>query len=460
MGDLSEKQEETVQRIRGIYKKWFIHEPLMYAVMVYHKLVPNEEIKSIRVNSGRLEFNTGFIATLLDYKLNEVLMFEAYRVLLKHPYQRVKPNKVLNYYSSSITINRLFDHSLDVVALEDFGIGTGGHENGFHEYYYNLISDAGPGRAEELVDMPECSRSGGDGQGEDMPGSSEQDADAGETADSADESGASSEQADSSAEFGSSSPSDYEGEGELDFNPEEDSYLNSMPTAHENADEWRNQEEHIESINKCIEEAMKSKLWGSVSGSVKSAIITTLKPELDYRSILKKFKASIMGVAHNVPTTRKFNRRLGFPFPGRTMEPTTKIGFCLDVSGSISDEGLNKGFSLIKRLFSYEVGEIELIQFDVDVKKNLICKLQKAKLKYMVAGREGTDLRELFDYMTERKDLDNYLIFTDGYFDHNLTIPRNKNVCFLLESRESYEDFIQSKLAQDSLQVAYIKPSL
>lgn len=460
MSELSESQKTALDRIRSVYKKWFIHEPLMYAVLVYHKLVPNENIRSIRVISGKLEFNSEFISKLMDYKLNEVIMFETYRILLKHPYQRAKPNKMLNYFSSSITIDELFDHSLDVVSLEDFGIDSKEHKNCFHEYYYNLIKDGGVGISTELTGMPECDQSGGEHKEDGFPGDSENSEGVGEPSQSSDESETSSEQADLSEAFGSSSPTDYEGESELDFNMEENSHLKNIPTALENAEEWNSQEDHVENINKRIDDAIKNKLWGSISGTVKLAIIASLKPETDYRNILKKFKASIMGFDHSVPTSRKFNRRLGFPYSGKTTKPTTKIGFCLDVSGSISDEGLDKGFSLVKRLFSYEIGEIELIQFDVSVKKDLICKLQKAKLKYMAGGREGTDLRELFNYMKKRKDLDNYLIFTDGYFDHDLEIPGNKNVCFLLENRKSYEDFISSKLAKDSLHVAYVKSTL
>lgn len=130
---LYNRQKEALEKIRAVYGKWFIHETLMYAAMVYHKLVPNEEIRSIRVNSGKLEFNSKFIMDLLDYKLNEVLMFETYRILLKHPYQRAKPNKIMNYYSSSIAINELLDHSLNVVCLEDFGIDSKEHRKYCHD---------------------------------------------------------------------------------------------------------------------------------------------------------------------------------------------------------------------------------------------------------------------------------------------------------------------------------------
>ncbi len=447
MNKISEVQKKALEKIRNIYKKWFIHEPLMYAVMVYHKLVPNEDIRSIRVNSGELEFNSRFIVGMMDYKLNEVLMFETYRILLKHPYQRAKANKMINYFSSSITINGVFEHTLDVVSLEDLGIDSKGHENNFHEYYYDLIIRNGKGITDELAGMPQCGKHEAD-KAEDSTQSSSEDGDD------------FSEPVDAAESFGSSNPSDYEGNPETEFNAEIDSYLRNVKTALENTEEWRYQEDHVENINRCIEDAKKCKLWGSISGGFQTAILASLKPEVDYRSILKKFKADLMGFDHNIPTTRKFNRRLGFPYLGKTTEPTTKIGFCLDVSGSISDEGLNKGFSLVNRLFSYEIREVELIQFDVSVKRDQICKLKRAKLKNMATGRDGTDLRDLIDYIKERKDMENFLIFTDGYFDHDLKLPGNKNVCFLLETKECYDDFIHSNLASNSSYVAYVKPTL
>ena len=54
------------ERFGKVVEKWFLVEPLLFAVWTTHELSPNPRISTIRVRQGRGEFNPSFIAALDD----------------------------------------------------------------------------------------------------------------------------------------------------------------------------------------------------------------------------------------------------------------------------------------------------------------------------------------------------------------------------------------------------------
>ena len=44
-------------RIREVVEKWFLVEPLLFAVWTTHELAANPRLKAIRVHQGRIEYN-------------------------------------------------------------------------------------------------------------------------------------------------------------------------------------------------------------------------------------------------------------------------------------------------------------------------------------------------------------------------------------------------------------------
>ncbi len=107
------------ERIRALVEKWFLVEPLFFAVWTAHALVAEPRIRTIRVCHGRVEYNPGFVEALDRRALEEVLAFEAMRILLKHPYLRRQPNPVVAYAASNITLQEYLDTSLPVPRARD-----------------------------------------------------------------------------------------------------------------------------------------------------------------------------------------------------------------------------------------------------------------------------------------------------------------------------------------------------
>lgn len=407
--------EKAMRRIRECYSSWFITEPLLYALIITHRFEPNEDILSLRVGGGVIEFNPGFILVMSEHQLQEVLMFETYRILLKHPYQRQQEDKTVSYFSSSITISQFLDTGLIVTSLSDFGIESEGHEKQSLEHYYNLIKEVVP----VLGMTPDGKKKKNEKDDREDPPEGDQ------------------------------NPSDRDKENE-----DQESYLKSDQAAEENSKEWDDDQLKSEQINERLKEAMESDNWGSVPGSVIDIITATLKPKIDYKSILKRFKAAVSGYEQR-STSLKFNKKHGFPFPGKTIKPITRLGIAVDTSGSISLHNLNKGYSVIKNLFSYDIESAQIVPFDADVKVDEIQKLQRYKPTHTVKGRGGTDLVKLMDYI-KKSDIDNWIVITDGAFDSNYTLPKNKVFCWLLYSEKRYKEFIRQIKMNGRTFAAYI----
>ncbi len=80
----------TKERISKVVEKWYLQEPLYFQVWSLHEVKSLIQIKTIRVNNGIVEYNPDFIKSLTDKQLEEMLSFEAMRIVLKHPYSRKK----------------------------------------------------------------------------------------------------------------------------------------------------------------------------------------------------------------------------------------------------------------------------------------------------------------------------------------------------------------------------------
>src|SRR5216683_1899964 len=99
-------------RISQVVQKWFLVEPLLFAVWTTHEVAANPRLRSIRVHQGRVEYNPAFIDALDRHELEQALALEAMRILLKHPYARRPENAELAYAASNLTLQEYLETSL------------------------------------------------------------------------------------------------------------------------------------------------------------------------------------------------------------------------------------------------------------------------------------------------------------------------------------------------------------
>src|ERR1700692_4811992 len=109
----------TRDRIREVVEKWFLVEPLLFAIWLTHEVSANPRIRTIRVDQGRVEYNPAFLDALDRRDLQQVLALEAMRILLKHPYTRRPENAMLAYAASNLTLQEYLDTTLPLPRARD-----------------------------------------------------------------------------------------------------------------------------------------------------------------------------------------------------------------------------------------------------------------------------------------------------------------------------------------------------
>ena len=348
-------------RIRKEVEKWFIIEPLYFSVWLTHKSIQNPHIKNIRVGQGRIEYNPAFIDSLQNEQLAEVLLAEAMRIVLKHPYKRKKENPEICYLASNITLQEYLSTSLDFPKAKDVFHTSEWDRQYFELYYYKLI--------EQVQELEEYTNSG---------------------------------------------------------------------YALENTQNWDRDEFQTLLINDKIREAQQNDTWGNTAGKMSEMILATLIPQLNYKKILRHFRASILS-NRRILTRMKPSRRYGFEFMGSKYNFCTSLLFAVDVSGSMSKKELQKGFSIINQIFRYGIEKVDVIQFDTQI-NGKVMELKKACKTVLAHGRGGTNFNEVINYINLHPTYDGLVIYTDGYAP-TPPAPKNKHtkIVWLFNDQGNYE---------------------
>ena len=349
------------QRISRIVEKWYMCEPLFFAIWTTHELIQNPHINTIRVGRGKIEYKDTFIQALTDHTLEQVLQCEVMRLLLKHPYLRKKNNSTLCYLASNITLQEYLNTPIPFPNAEQVFQTHDYNQQYFEFYYQKLIKHTD--HISPVIDHAELA-----------------------------------------------------------------SYSNPEKSGLENTAYWDKDDYHSAILNETIDRAFQNNAWGSLSRNLQELIVATLTPKINYRDILKSFRASIISVKH-VLTRQKPSRRYGFLYLGSRRDFCTKLLFAVDVSGSVTSEDLTKAFSIINQLFKYGIESINVLQFDSTIKGKPLS-LKKAKSTIQVIGRGGTDFQPLITYIDHHTDYDGLIIFTDGWAPVP-TRPKNKRTKIL-----------------------------
>jgi len=377
------------ERIRQVVEKWFLVEPLLFAVWTTHELAINPRIRSIRVQQGRVEYNPAFIDALDRSELEQVLVLEAMRILLKHPYVRRPGNAELAYAASNLTLQEYLETTLPLPRARDV-FGHSDFDRQYYEFYYHKL-------AEQLA------------SGDARPGVLDL----------------------SPIESERATPETDERQSPVD------AYVSPRMSGRENTEDWGPDELRSDQINDRIRAAQETGSWGSIPGRWKERILASLRPRLHYRAVLRQFRASVLSVQRRL-TRMKPNRRYGFQYMGSRYDFTTRLLFAVDVSGSMSSPDLASGFSVINRFFKYGVEAIDVIQFDTEIQGEPRT-LKRARHDIEVSGRGGTDFTAVIEFLNEHHDYDGAIIFTDGYAP---VPPRPKNrrtrLLWLFNHEETY----------------------
>ena len=436
------------ERISKIVEKWYILEPLYFVIWTTHDLCLNVQIATIRTGKGKIEYNPNFVHSLTDAQLEEVLKVEMLRILLQHPYSRKQELPKLAYLASNITIAEYLPVSIPLPrAMTLFGDKK--HLQQHFEYYYQLLLENKDNNNEknailsekEAEISPEKNNEKPENKPE-KPSEKEdkkedkKDPEKPEKEEDEDEAQKPENPSPQSENTAPDFPSKNENNIEK---PQEniESYADETQTGRENTDTWDADEFMSTLLKEKIEEAQHRHSWGSISGKLQAQILANLKPKIDYRSILRAFRMSVLATSRTL-TRMKPSRRYDFEYMGSRRDFCTKLLFAVDVSGSVSNHDVKVAFSIVNRFFRYGVEGIDVIQFDEEIKgKPEIFK--KARKKVDIIGRGGTNFAPLMDYLDENRQYDGLIIFTDGFaYPPNPSKNQKTKVLWLFNTEENY----------------------
>lgn len=405
---------DAENRIKTITERWFLLEPLLFNVFCTHRIQKNDKLyMPFRTGNMVIEYSPDKIENLSDKALEEYLKVEVLRIVLKHPYERVPydANKIALGMASDVTIEQTSKFSIPIYNHKELGL----HEKlSFEEYYrelkYRPIAQIDYGRNNEA------------------------DEDSSEQSEETDSNGKSTTSPQTRSEASN-------GIGELNSPREskDNQRVSNQEQYRQLAELWGEDELAVETINSQIVKAQESNGWGTVSGDLKQMIEASLIIKMDYRKILTSFRASVLSQERELTRTRP-NRRYGFDFMGSHYKFTTKLLIGVDVSGSITDESLSQFFSIINRFFKYGIKEIDVIQFDYNIKGSVLS-LKKAKKQIKITGRGGTCFQPLIDYYASHYEYDGLIIFTDGCAEIPKLVAKRR-ILWILTDESSYNEAI------------------
>ena len=383
---------DAKERIKKITEFWFLTEPLIFAAYCTHELSQNENMQvPFRTGKKRIEFNPAIIDGYPNKLIAEYLKIEVFRILLKHPYQRLPtfPNRKVLAYASNITIADCYKTEYKLAGVNRWPLKEG---LCFEEYYNKIFA---------ILSTPP-----------------EENADSGESIIPPENKNQTSDE------------DDFEHEYSTTLETEEAEQLSAL---------WEEDEEVSCTINNLIEIAESSNTWGNISGNLQELIKASKTIAMDYRKMLSAFRTSILSSKRRLTRMRP-NRRFGFAFMGSRYALATNLLVAVDVSGSVSSRSLMNFFSIINRFFKYGIEKLDVIQFDHELKTKDPLPFKKAKSEVKIVGRGGTSFQPAADYYCSHPEYDGLIYFTDGWAAvPEFNTKRIIDVLWIITNKRDYE---------------------
>ena len=184
-----------------------------------------------------------------------------------------------------------------------------------------------------------------------------------------------------------------------------------------------------------------SSSWGSLPGDLIELIKKAAEGKIDYRAVLRMFRASIISQKRRLTRMRP-SRRFGFEQMGSRYDFTTHLLIAIDTSGSVGSEDLGRYLNVITSFFKYGIQEIDVLMFDTRVygKPLTLTDAKKSIKELNVKGRGGTNLQAPVDYAVEHPEYDGLIIITDGYAPCPNTELLRTKLLWVIDNESSYKN--------------------
>ena len=480
------------ERIQKEIEQWFLTEPVFFTVYCSHSLVMNANMQCpLRSGKGRIEYNPAIIEAMPDSMLHTLMRVEIIRILLQHPYARQPmgcPSIVLQK-ASDLVISPAYNLAwANLARPEDFDLPTGQN----YEWYAMRLNeqreklqqaqDDSKQQERESEQQQESKRQQGQGnsqgrqQGQYGGQSGQQGGNEQESEQQGLGSGQGEQQGRGNGEQQQGQGSSQGEQQELNVHRdrdipseghsqeqlvnrqsrigEESAENNSQQTTDNGqgnegdeshtkptsgyTDLWEEDQFQMRQITDIVK---SSSSWGSLPGGLVEMIKKAAEGKIDYRAVLRMFRASIISQKRRLTRMRP-SRRFGFEQMGSRYDFTTRLLIAIDTSGSVSSEDLGRYLNVITSFFKYGVQQIDIIMFDTNVYgKPLELTDAKKNLKELnVKGRGGTDFQAPVDYAVEHPEYDGLIIITDGYAPCPNTEQLRTKLLWVIDNESSYKN--------------------
>ena len=221
----------------------------------------------------------------------------------------------------------------------------------------------------------------------------------------------------------------------VDGNEEDESH--AKPTSGY-TDLWEEDQFQARQITDIVK---SSSSWGSLPGGLIELIKKTAEGKIDYRAVLRMFRASILSQKRRLTRMRP-SRRFGFEQMGSRYDFTTRLLIAIDTSGSVGSEDLGRYLNVTTSFFKYGIQQIDVLMFDAKVqgKPLALTEAKKSKQEFKVKGRGGTDFQPPIDYMVAHPQYDGLIILTDGDAPNPEVPPHLRTkLLWVIDNESSYK---------------------
>ena len=418
------------ERIQKEIEQWFLTEPVFFTVYCSHSLVMNANMLCpLRSGKGRIEYNPAIIETMTESRLRDLLRVEIIRILLQHPYARQPigcPSIVLQT-ASDLVISQAYNLAwANLAHPTDFGFPTGQH----YEWYAMRLN--------EILDNLQQEGEQQQQESEQQQGQDSSSQGKNEAAEARASNNSEQESKQQQGQNNSSQGKQQQESGQSEASSSnENSDNNNTPTSGY-TDLWEEDQFQARQITDIVK---SSSSWGSLPGDLIELIKKTAEGKVDFRAVLRMFRASIISQKRRLTRMRP-SRRFGFEQMGSRYDFTTRLLIALDTSGSVGSEDLGRYLNVTTSFFKYGIQQIDVLMFDAKVQgKPLALTDAKKNIKELkVCGRGWTDFQAPVDYAVEHPEYDGLIIITDGYAPCPNTEQLRTKLLWVIDNESSYKN--------------------
>jgi predicted metal-dependent peptidase len=179
-----------------------------------------------------------------------------------------------------------------------------------------------------------------------------------------------------------------------------------------------------EILVKAAKNAEEKKNWGSVPINIKEKILDIIKPEINWKSVLKYFIGSRIS-SKKESTIKRINKKFPYIFPGIKNTRLANFVFFIDNSGSMSKEDVELALGAALEC-SNEI-KIHVYNFDTTIDtENVQVWSRGSQKEWKRTKYGGTSFKCIYDFLTRPENKGKWTgaaVVTDGYADKIPFIP-------------------------------------